>query len=85
MIDFEGININVNDDVRSEMKIIWIDLKIIVVHVIDDVADEMSDEVTFNEKAAFDARAAFDIKVAFDVNDKTDDLNFFAWCFWIYL
>ena len=40
--------------------------------MIDDVTNEMSDEIAFNEKIAFD------IKTAFDVNDKTNNLSFFA-------
>ena len=44
-----------------------VDLKIIVVHVIDDVTNEMNDEVDFNEKIVFDIIIDFDVVVAFDV------------------
>ena len=56
-----------------------IDLKIIVVHVIDDVINEVSDEVDFDEKVTFDIIIDFDVIIAFDVkivfNVKTSFIN----------
>ena len=51
------------------------DLKATAVHVIDGVANEVSDEAGFDEEAAFDIKADFDVEADFGVEA---DLGFFA-------
>ena len=67
MADFEVISVDVNDNIRNEIQAaLQADLKITTAYIIDGVTDGMNDE------------AAFDEEVAFDIDDKTNDLNFFA-------
>ena len=54
----EVVEVDLEIDLKVDERIALIDLKITVVHVFNEIAREINDEVAFNVKADFDVTAS---------------------------